>query len=350
MPPSPEIIRIGDFALRWYSIMIVLGVLAAAWIATREARRRGQDPEHIWQMLPIVLIFGIVGARLGWVLVSLQDIQAKGWQHAFAVWEGGLSIQGALVGGILAAIIYTRRARLDFFEWTDIIIPGVALAQAIGRWGNYFNQEAFGQPCDQPWCIPISEEVLRSHPEYAGYVGKFTHFAPTFAYEMIWDLLNFALLMWLGRQSRIPLRTGDLFWTYGIVYSIGRFFVEEIRVDSAMVNGLKAPQVIALLTIVICWVGLIYRHRPGSTAPEAVVATDENDPNAIVSWEEMPTEAEAYATADADGAAEEEYAAAADDEEAPPSAPQPQPVVAQAATDPTADPGALASNQSRSEV
>src|SRR3954447_20439050 len=105
-PPSPEIIRIGQFALRWYSVMIVLGALAASWIATREARRRGQDPEQIWQMLPGVLILGILGARLGWVLVSASDIKIKGWDHAFYVWEGGLSIQGALVAGILAAYLF----------------------------------------------------------------------------------------------------------------------------------------------------------------------------------------------------------------------------------------------------
>src|SRR5689334_23361760 len=180
MPPSPIIAQIGPLALRWYSLMIVLGAVVASFLATREARRRGQDPEHVWQLLPLVLILGIIGARLGWVLVSLGEIQAKGgWEHAFYVWEGGLSIQGALVG----AIIYTVRHKLDFFEWADIAIPGVALAQAIGRWGNYFNQEAFGAPCDQPWCIPISNEVLQSHPEYADYVGKNLRFAPTFAYE-----------------------------------------------------------------------------------------------------------------------------------------------------------------------
>src|SRR4051812_8158927 len=101
MPPSPIIIEIGNFQLRWYSVMIVLGALAASWIATREARRRGHDPEHIWQMLPLVLIFGIIGARLGWVVVSTATMQAKGWEHALFIWEGGLSIQGALVGGLL---------------------------------------------------------------------------------------------------------------------------------------------------------------------------------------------------------------------------------------------------------
>jgi phosphatidylglycerol:prolipoprotein diacylglycerol transferase len=267
--------------------MIVLGAIAAAWIANREARRRGQDPEHVWQLLPWVLVFGIIGARLGWVVVSLKEIEAQGgWMHAFAVWDGGLSIQGAVIGGLLAASFYTRRAGLDFWEWTDIVVPGLALAQAIGRWGNYFNQELFGEPCTQPWCIPIQDSILQSHPQYVQYVGQNLHFAPTFAYEMIWNLLNFALLMWLGRQRRMELRTGDLFWVYGIFYSIGRFFLEDVRLDSVIINNFKPPQAFALITIAICWIGLIYRHRPGSTAPVAVVADDS------AAWDEADAEAE----------------------------------------------------------
>ncbi|HUS16644.1 MAG TPA: prolipoprotein diacylglyceryl transferase [Chloroflexia bacterium] len=334
MYPEPIIFTVGAFSLRWYSVMIVLGAVVAAWLATREARRRGQDPEHIWQMMPIVLIFGIIGARLGWVLVSLKDIEAKGWEHALAVWEGGLSIQGALVGGIIAAVIYTRRYHFDFFEWADIIIPGVALAQAIGRWGNYFNQEAFGAVCNNPWCISISDEVLRSHPEYAAYVGQNLRFAPTFAYEMIWDLLNFALLMWLGRQSRVELRTGDLFWVYGIVYSVGRFFIEDIRLDSATVNGLRAPQVFAILTIVVCWAALIWRHRPGSTAPVAVVAdtattgyTADWDDDGDAAAEDSDADDGAYAADGDDG----EYAVEEDEAGEPVEpVPHPAPVIAQA--------------------
>ncbi len=289
MLPSPIIVQIGSFALRWYSLLIVLGAVVAAWIATREARRRGQDPENIWQMLPLVLVLGIVGARLGWVLVSLDQLRPEGWQHIFYVWEGGLSIQGALIGGLAGMVLFTTRRELDFFEWGDIVIPGVALAQAIGRWGNFFNQEAFGAPCTQPWCIPISDQVLQSNPAFQQYVGTGTRFAPTFAYEMIWDLANFALLVWLGRQRRAELRTGDLLWVYAIFYSIGRFFIEGIRLDSATLNGVKAPEIFALLTIVIAWGALIYRHRPGSTAPVAVVAAAEvgaTDLSRTVEWEE----------------------------------------------------------------
>jgi len=279
MPPPPEKVAfyVGPIPVHWYGIMIMLGVLLASWIAYREAKRRREDPDHVWQLFPWVLSAGILGARLGWVLPSFDSLPRDPmsifgielpWQfRIFAIMDGGLSIQGALVGGVLAVLIYSRRHQLSFFKWADIIVPGVALAQAVGRWGNYFNQEAFGRPTDLPWGIPIAVDRQRA---VAGEdFGPDARFHPTFAYEMVWDLANFGLLMWLGRQRRIRLLEGDLLWFYLIFYSIGRFMIEEIRVDSATVSGLKVPQVVAVLTILIAWVMLIYRHRPGSQAREA---------------------------------------------------------------------------------
>lgn len=252
----------------WYGIMIMLGVLAASYIAFREARRRGEDPDHVWQLFPWVLVLGILGARLGWVVSEANSRQFKDFWEIFAISQGGLSIQGALIGGVLAVIIYCRRYKLSFFKWADIIVPGLALAQAIGRWGNFFNQEAFGRPTTLPWGIPID---VNRQVEVAGPNPGFTpsstlRFHPTFAYEMIWDLLNFGLLMWLGRQKRIKLLQGDLMWVYLIFYSVGRYAIEEIRVDSAMLSGFKTPQLVALATILFALVMIAYRHRPGTTA------------------------------------------------------------------------------------
>ncbi len=280
MEISPILVQIGPLAIRWYSVMIILGIIAAVALATHEARRRGDDPDHIWGMFPWVLILGIVGARVGWDIVSLSTIEARGWLHLIFTWEGGLSIQGALVGGIAGALIYCRLHRLSFLRWADIIIPGVALAQAIGRWGNFFNQELFGAPCNQPWCIPISDAVLRADPRFAAFAGQGLHFAPTFAYEMLWDLFNCALLLWLARRPRLGLRTGDLLWTYGIVYSVGRFFLEDVRLDSAIVAGVKAPQFVAGLTIVLCFAIMIWRRRPGSRAPLSYPAGGATSPPA----------------------------------------------------------------------
>src|SRR5438034_8416053 len=146
MYPDPIIFTLGPFTLRWYGVFIVVGALIASLIAASEARRRGEDPDHVWQALPIVLILGIIGARLGFVLVNLSNFQNDPL-GVFKVWEGGLSVQGGFIAGILALLIYVRRAHLRFFHWADIGIVGVPLAQAIGRWGNYFNQEAYGEPC-----------------------------------------------------------------------------------------------------------------------------------------------------------------------------------------------------------
>ncbi len=258
-----------DIPVYWYGIVIMLGVVVASYLAYREAKRRSEDPENVWQMFPWVLVAGIVGARLGWVLSELDHIKSLG--DVIAIRSGGLSIQGSVIGGGLAVIIYCRQNHLSFFKWADIIVPGVALAQAIGRWGNFFNQEAFGSKTTLPWGIPISVQRQREvgGPDFP--VDPNARFHPTFAYEMVWDLLNFGLLMWLGRQKRFKLLQGDLLWAYLIVYSIGRMIIEQIRVDSATVGGFKTPQLVALLTIVFALVMIAIRHRPGSNVPLAEV-------------------------------------------------------------------------------
>lgn len=272
--PNREAFRIGpwnifgfniDIPVYWYGIMIMLGVIVASWLAFREARRRGEDPDHVWQMFPWVLIAGIVGARVGFILSQIGDPAYQDIGRWIDIRQGGLSIQGTVVGGLLALIFYCRRYKLSFFKWTDIIVPGLAIAQGIGRWGNYFNQEAFGSQCDYFWCIPISPDRQR---EVAGILNPDPNarFHPTFFYEMVWNFALAGLLFWLGRNRKLRLREGDLLWIYLIVYSIGRFIIEQIRVDSAMVGDLKTPAVIALLTIVLGWTALIIRHRPGSTA------------------------------------------------------------------------------------
>ncbi len=266
--PDRVAFYIGSIPVYWYGIMIMLGVLLASYLAFIEARRRGEDPDNVWQLFPWVLVLGIAGARLGWVISEANNYPFNSILDVVNIRQGGLSIQGAVVGGALAVIGFCRRQRLSFFKWADIIVPGLALAQAVGRWGNFFNQEAFGRPTTLPWGIPI--DVARQ-AEVAGPNPGFTpssdlRFHPTFAYEMIWDLLNFALLMWLGRQRRIRLLQGDLLWVYLIFYSMGRFFIEEIRVDSATVSGFKTPQLVAIITILVALAGIAVRHRPGGPA------------------------------------------------------------------------------------
>jgi phosphatidylglycerol:prolipoprotein diacylglycerol transferase len=301
--PNREAFRIGpfdifgftiDIPVYWYGIMIMLGVIVASYLAFRDARRRGEDPDHVWQMFPWVLISGIVGARVGFILSQIGDPAYQDIGRWIDIRQGGLSIQGTVVGGLIALILYCRRYKLSFFKWTDIIVPGLAIAQGIGRIGNYFNQEAFGSQCDLPWCIPISPDRQR---EVAGIQNPDPNarFHPTFAYEMIWNFALAGLLFWLGRQKRIRLREGDLLWIYLIVYSIGRFIIEQIRVDSATVAGLKTPAVIALITIVIGWTAIIMRHRPGSPAPYSEVNLPEGERRRYAARAGRPIPANTYA-------------------------------------------------------
>jgi phosphatidylglycerol:prolipoprotein diacylglycerol transferase len=255
--------------VHWYGIMIMLGVLAASYVVFIEARRRGEDTDHVWQLFPWALIAGILGARIGWVVSEAGNRRFNDFWEIFAIQQGGLSIQGTIIGGALAVVIYCWRYKLRFFKWVDMIAPGLALGQAIGRWGNFFNQEAFGSPTNLPWGIPID---VRRQAEVAGPNAGFTpssdlRFHPTFAYEMIWNLLNFGLLMWLGRQRRIRLREGDIFWVYLIFYSIGRYAIEELRVDSAIVSGFKAPQLFSIAAILLALVMIAVRHSPNSKVP-----------------------------------------------------------------------------------
>jgi len=249
--------------------MIMLGVLAASYVAYVEARRRKEDTDHVWQLFPWVLIAGILGARIGWIVSEIGNRQFSDIWSLVDVRQGGLSIQGTIIGGALAVILYCRRYKLSFFKWVDIIAPGLALGQAIGRWGNFFNQEAFGSPTDLPWGIQID---VRRQAEVAGPNAGFTpssdlRFHPTFAYEMIWNVLNMGILLWLGRQRRIRLREGDIFWIYLIFYSVGRYLIEELRVDSAMVSGFKAPQIFSIVAILFAVIMIAVRHRPKSNVP-----------------------------------------------------------------------------------
>lgn len=268
----------------WYGIMIMLGVLAASYVASVEARRRGEDTDHVWQLFPWALIAGILGARIGWIVSELGNRQFTDIMSLVDIRQGGLSIQGTIIGGALAVILDCRRYKLSFFKWVYIIAPGLALGQAIGRWGNYFNQEAFGSPTTLPWGIEIDprRQAEVAGPN-AGFIPSSTlRFHPTFAYEMIWNLLNMGILLWLGRQRRIRLREGDIFWIYLIFYSVGRYVIEELRVDSAMVSGFKAPQIFSIAAILFAVIMIAVRHRPNSPVPlsatnlphGAVIASD----------------------------------------------------------------------------
>jgi len=160
----PEGFALGPLFVRFYGIILMLGALAGAWLATREAKRRGYEPEIVWDLLTYLLIGGIIGARLWHILTPPPSSGiTAGWYlthplDALAIWKGGLGIPGAVIGGVIVLYFYCRRHNLNFLQWTDIASPSLALGQAIGRWGNFFNQELYGAPTNLPWKIAIDAD------------------------------------------------------------------------------------------------------------------------------------------------------------------------------------------------
>jgi len=260
--PNRVLLQIGPIAIYWYGVLIVIGALAAAYIAARQAEFKGDDPEHVWNALLLCLFGGVIGARLYHVVSSLNYYLAHPGE-IFGLRMAGFGIYGAVAGGALGLFIYTRRHGLSFLRWADYTAPGLALAQAIGRWGNFFNQELYGNPTNLPWGIYIAPE--NRLPQFAQY----THFHPTFLYESLWNLLAFGILFWISRKFTKRLMEGDLFLLYGVLYPLGRFFVEFERPDAWKIDGVPTAQWVAIAAILFFGSVLIYRHQRGGTKASA---------------------------------------------------------------------------------
>jgi phosphatidylglycerol:prolipoprotein diacylglycerol transferase len=242
----------------------MVGALAGGWLAAREAKRREYDPEIVWDLLIWLIIGGVVGARLWHVFTPSPSAIAEGrttWfylTHPFDLINlrsGGLGIPGAVIGGAIALLLYSRRHGLNFAEWADIAAPSLALGQAIGRWGNFVNQELYGAPTNLPWKIYID-------PSYrlAGYETQ-EYYHPLFLYESLWNLANMFLLIWLTRRYAGHQKQGDIFLVYLIVYPVGRFLLDFLRLDAAMLGGLNANQSAMAVVAVLSAVALLWHHR-----------------------------------------------------------------------------------------
>ena len=269
--------QIGPIPIRYYGIILMVGALAGAFLAEREARRRKIDGDLVWDGLIWVLVGGIIGALLWHIFTPPPSMVEQGFTVKFylthpldilAIWNGGLGIPGAIIGGLLALYIFTRRRKLGFLLWTDIAAPGLALGQAIGRWGNYVNQELYGLPSNLPWAITIDP-----NHRLPGY-ENIARYQPLFFYESMWDLLNMAFLLWIGRRYAKRLLTGDIFLVYLIIYPVGRFFLEFLRLDAAQVAGINFNQTVMAVVAVIATAALILRHRGPSQEMEAVSGED----------------------------------------------------------------------------
>ena len=255
--PSSKAIEIGPLDLRAYGLAIGLGAVVAVWIAQRRWSARGGDPDDISSIAMWAIPAGLVGARLYHVATDYQRFQGR-WLEAFAVWEGGLGIPGGIVAGVLVGVVVARRRQLPAAALLDVVAPALPVAQAIGRLGNWFNQELFGRPTDLPWALRI-DEVHRP----AG-LEDVALYHPTFLYEALWNLALAALLVWIGR--RWDPKPGQLFAGYVAGYAAGRFWVEALRIDPATeILGTRVNLWVSGSVFVVAAAILAVRSRSGSS-------------------------------------------------------------------------------------
>jgi prolipoprotein diacylglyceryl transferase len=271
--PSPAhgILHIGPIGLHAYGLMLALGVLAAAKVADLRWRRSGHSSRVIAEIAVPVVIAGIVGARVYHLFTGYKWDQ-EGVPGTVEIWHGGLSIWGAVGAGLLMVLYLAHRRHLDTLALLDAIGPGVVIAQAIGRWGNYFNQELFGRPTRLPWAVEIDSAHRLSLPVR---YQQFTTFHPTFLYESIWCLLVFGTIVFLERTR--GLRKGQAFALYVAMYTFGRVFFEWLRVDPA--SKIFGVRFNLLLSAVLCVAGTVLfvwfgRTQPPATGPAPNVTSD----------------------------------------------------------------------------
>lgn len=268
--PGPIIFQLGPLAIRWYGLLIASAVLIGVSLSQYLAEKRHVNPELLGDLAIWLVLGAIPCARIYYVAFEWPQY-AQRPEDILAIWKGGIAIHGAILGGTIAALIFAKIQRVSFWQLADLIAPSAILGQAIGRWGNFFNSEAFGSPTDLPWKLYIP---ANSRPRaYA----NFEYFHPTFLYESLWNLTVFGLLLTLffrDWQGKIRLKTGALFLVYIAAYSSGRVWIEGLRTDSLMFGPLRAAQMVSLTGIVLglgglAWLYLVDRPLPDVVSPNA---------------------------------------------------------------------------------
>jgi phosphatidylglycerol:prolipoprotein diacylglycerol transferase len=264
--PGAELVQIGPITIRWYGLLIASAVLIGINLSQYLAKRRQVDPDLLGDLIIWLIIGAIPAARLYYVIFEWSQYS----QHPetiIRIWEGGIAIHGAIIGGAIATLVFARVKDISFWQLGDLVAPSLILGQAIGRWGNFFNSEAFGSPTNLPWKLYIQ-------PQYRpAQFADVAYFHPTFLYESLWNLMVFGLLMtlffrgWQGKQ----LKTGTLFLVYLVTYSLGRLWIEGLRTDSLMLGWLRMAQVVSLVCISLGLAGLawlyIYQRSLPDVAP-----------------------------------------------------------------------------------
>jgi phosphatidylglycerol---prolipoprotein diacylglyceryl transferase len=253
--PGPTLIELGPLTIRWYGLLIASAVLIGVTLSQYLAKRRNVDPNILGDLAIWLVIAAIPCARLYYVLFEWEQY-AQRPQDIIAI-----------LGGLLAALIFARLRKVSFWLLADLVVPSLILGQAIGRWGNFFNSEAFGRPTDLPWKLYIPPQ--QRPPEFINY----DYFHPTFLYESLWNLMVFAILMTLFFRdlNRKPhLKVGTLVLVYMVAYSLGRFWIEGLRTDSLMIGPLRVAQVISLTEITLGLMGLAWLYLLQHSLPDVV--------------------------------------------------------------------------------
>lgn len=242
---DPVIFSVGPFQIHWYGVIIATGIIISYLIGRGLAIKEGINDEHVAEALIVGVITGIIGARLYYVF-SRWDIYSQAPGEIFKTWHGGMAIHGGVIGAIIGVFIYTKmrkKSSFTFLQGFDIAALMLPLAQAIGRWGNFCNHEAYGKPTDLPWkmYIPLRFRM----PGYE----SFEFFHPTFLYESLWNIVVFVFLFWFYKNKR--KNYGEILALYMILYSIVRFFIEGLRLDSLYWGDFRAAQITSVILIVL---------------------------------------------------------------------------------------------------
>ncbi|MGP1387394.1 MAG: prolipoprotein diacylglyceryl transferase [Thainema sp.] len=267
--PGPIAFEAGPFTIRWYGLLIASAVLLGVTLSQYLAKRRNVDPDLLGDLAIWLVIGALPGARLYYVLFEWSQY-ADDPASIFAIWQGGIAIHGAIIGGSLAALLFCRIRKVSFWQMADLVAPSLILGQAIGRWGNFFNSEAFGAPTDLPWRLYIPPN--RRPPG----LGDVAYYHPTFLYESLWNIGVLVLLLGLffwGLRRPGRLKVGTLAMVYMVAYSSGRVWIEGLRLDSLMLGPLRMAQVISLVAIAVGLLGLWWLYGAKRSLPDVV------DPN-----------------------------------------------------------------------
>ena len=255
-PIDPIAIALGPIQVHWYGVIIGLAIILALYIALKETEKRGLDKDVFMDLMLWAIPIAILSARFYYVLFE-WGYYSQNPGEIIAIWNGGLAIHGALIGGVITAIVFTKKKKVSFWQLADIAAPSIILGQAIGRWGNFINQEAHGGEVTRAFLenLQLPEFIINQM-----YING-TYYHPTFLYESIWNLVGFILLILLRKAN---LRRGEMFLYYVMWYSVGRFFIEGMRTDSLMLTeSLRMAQTISAVLIIAAVIVLLYRRAKG---------------------------------------------------------------------------------------